>query len=188
MEINFELMRRKYKPDSIKYVIVAEAPPDLKDKDKEPRFFYKEDVAVYDYLFLSIMKVLYKRDAELYENTRSFDKKEERIKKKTSLLERFKKDGFYLMDLYPMPKELKPKGCGATFYSKEFIKRLKYEKSITKDTKFIILNPAKKLQKELVVNGYNVSSIILPFPLYKGKKAFLDKFEKALKDTAYKIA
>jgi hypothetical protein len=55
MSTDFEIARRKYKPQSIKFLFVAEAPP----KKESGRFFYFENVSDKDSLFLEMMKVLY---------------------------------------------------------------------------------------------------------------------------------
>lgn len=49
-----EKARMKYKPDIVKYLLIAEAPPDSIE-----RFFYYEDVTEHDYLFLRVIGVLY---------------------------------------------------------------------------------------------------------------------------------
>ena len=51
----FEAARTKYKPETIKYLFVAETPP----KTNSERFFYFENVMEQDSLFLETMKVLY---------------------------------------------------------------------------------------------------------------------------------
>jgi hypothetical protein len=51
----FEDARQKYKPDEIKFLLIAEAPPDA----ESGRFFYFEEVDKHDNLFIETMKVLY---------------------------------------------------------------------------------------------------------------------------------
>ena len=53
--------RKKYKPEVIKTVIIAEAPPDSIE-----RFFYYEDVKTADFLFLGIVEVLYPEAKKKY--------------------------------------------------------------------------------------------------------------------------
>lgn len=84
----YKKARLKYKPDRIKVIFVAEAPPDY-SKD---RYFYFEKVKDKDSLFLEIMKVLYP----------GFNAKEMRIKKGL-LLSKFKDDGYYLIDSVEEP-------------------------------------------------------------------------------------
>lgn len=72
----FESARLKYKPDLIRYLLIAESPP----KTDSNRFFYFEDVGEQDSLFLETMKVLYPKD------TSQIKTKEIRNKKATFLL------------------------------------------------------------------------------------------------------
>ncbi len=85
-----EAARQKYQPKTIKYLLVAEAPP----KEDSERFFYFEHVYTQDSLFLETMKVLYPND--------TLDTKHVR-RHKSEFLERFKRDGFYLLDSVDTP-------------------------------------------------------------------------------------
>lgn len=55
MDNKLEVARSKYKPRKIKYLLIAEAPPE----ESSNRFFYFEHVEIKDSLFLETMKVLY---------------------------------------------------------------------------------------------------------------------------------
>lgn len=92
----FESARLKYKPDIVRYLLIAETPP----KSDSNRFFYFENVFEQDSLFLETMKVLYPED------TFQIDTKEIRNKKATFLL-KFKHDGFYLIDSLDLPFDRK---------------------------------------------------------------------------------
>lgn len=92
---NLENARQKYKPKKVKYLLVAEAPPDSLD-----RFFFFENVRQHDYLFLGIAQALY---PELKEKFLSSGRSSG-IKK--MILEKFSKDGFYLLDLSELPLSL----------------------------------------------------------------------------------
>lgn len=93
---DFNKARVKYKPEIIKYLLVAETPP----KSDSNRFFYYENVYRQDSLFIETIKVLYPN--EIYNLTI----KEVRNRKKY-FLEKFKKDGFYLIDSIDEPFEKK---------------------------------------------------------------------------------
>jgi len=88
----FESARKKYRPKPLKTLLIAEAPPSLESE----RFFYFEQVASHDALFLEMMKVLYG-----CEDTQGIRKR------KQEFLERFKNDGFYLIDAEeaPLPQD-----------------------------------------------------------------------------------
>jgi hypothetical protein len=87
-----ETARRKYKPQTIKFLFVAEAPP----KASSGRFFYFENISDKDSLFLETMKVLYPKH---YSETKIV-----RLQKR-QFLERFRSDGFYLIDSCDSPME-----------------------------------------------------------------------------------
>ena len=82
-----EMARLKYKPERIRTLLITEAPSESQD-----RFFYFEQVRKYDQLYLSIMKVLYPhvRIRELRE-------------RKAAFLQKFKDDGFYIVDAVDRP-------------------------------------------------------------------------------------
>jgi hypothetical protein len=90
MPADFESARRKYKPEKIKFLLVAEAPP----KEGSGRFFYFENVLDKDSLFLETMKVLYPSE---YSDTGMV-----RLRKRR-FLEQFQADGFYLIDAVDTP-------------------------------------------------------------------------------------
>ncbi|TCK85553.1 hypothetical protein [Albibacterium bauzanense] len=92
----FEIARIKYKPDIIKVLLIAEAPP----KSDSDRFFYFENVPEQDSLFLETMKVLY--PIEISQLTT----KEIRSNKRKFLLN-FKQSGFYLIDSLERPFDVK---------------------------------------------------------------------------------
>jgi hypothetical protein len=103
---NFAEASRKYRPQAIKVLFIAEAPPAIRFE----RFFYFARVNEADTLFLEMMKVLYPIDTGFveYEDSRKpeFDAKRVRWQK-TELLDKFKRDGFYLIDAseQPMPED-----------------------------------------------------------------------------------
>ena len=163
----WEKLRESYRPSEVKTLIVGEAPP-----DGGTRFFYYDNVPQYDYLFLAVMEVLYPTAARAYKAYRTARAKKE-------LLDKFKSDRFYLMDLYPMPLDKKPKGKGPHFFAKAFMRRLSNEK-LAKECIIILLNPAKVLEYPLKSLGYNV--FVLPFPLYGGKAEFVQRFREIMKN------
>lgn len=92
----FENARQKYKPKIIKYLLVAETPP----KSDSDRFFYFEKVDEQDSLFLETMKLLYPKETQLVETKIIRERKKE-------FLEKFRDDGFYLIDSLDRPFEKK---------------------------------------------------------------------------------
>jgi hypothetical protein len=97
----FATAGRKYRPEKIKLLFIAEAPPAYRFR----RFFYFTGLTTGDTLFLEMMKVLYPDVVGFGEEKSSlFSAKTVRAMKE-SLLDRFCGDGFYLIDAVeePMP-------------------------------------------------------------------------------------
>jgi len=103
--------REKYKPEKIKCLFIAEAPPSAPD-----RFFYFEDVWEQDSLYLEMMKVLFPDEPKKLESigghTLDFDflrgPSTDKLRgNKKEYLNRFKESGFFLIDNldFPMPPQ-----------------------------------------------------------------------------------
>lgn len=90
----YDKARQNYRPKTIRVVFIAEAAPENME-----RFFYYEHVQEHDSLFVNLMRTLYSdcRDADIKEIRRN----------KQKLLERFRDDGYYLIDALPEPITLK---------------------------------------------------------------------------------
>lgn len=84
--------RNKYKPDLIRYLLVAEAPP------SEDRYFYFDDVTFADNLFTGTMKMLFPEGFAGYIGRRS-------TQQKHSLLRSLQIEGFWLLDAVDSPLE-----------------------------------------------------------------------------------
>jgi hypothetical protein len=93
----FARASRKYRPDILKLLFVAEAPPAY----RTGRFFYFTGLREGDTLFLEMMKTLYPDEVGFSANgfLKEFSSKLIRIRK-SELLNRFRSDGFYLIDAY----------------------------------------------------------------------------------------
>jgi hypothetical protein len=95
----FAAASRKYRPAKLKLLFIAEAPPAYRFH----RFFYFTGLKNGDTLFLEMVKVLYPEVVGFREGS-LFAAQAVRLVKE-SLLERFFRDGFYLIDAVedPMP-------------------------------------------------------------------------------------
>ena len=171
MKRNFELARQKYKPEVIKFLLIAEAPPKVESK----RFFYFEDVKNGDSLFLETMKVLYLNDC--------LDIKDVR-RRKSEFLEKFKNDGFYLIDASDKPIEdtrLTKKRKQIKDSIPSLIKKI--ESLISEDTKIILISSTvyEVCCNRLKAEGFNViNECAIPFPI-SWQKEFRRKLFTLLK-------
>lgn len=163
-----ERAREKYKPEIIKILLIAEAPPDHLE-----RFFYFPDVRKADWLFLGVMQALYPDKKEQYlVNGRPASSKER-------LLWAFANDGFYLVDLLDVP---------LSFYAGSLAEAVpalitKVRPIIGEATKIILVKPSvydvafEKLRQQF---GSKVIDKRIDFPASGGQAKFQAKFRAAL--------
>lgn len=134
-------------------------------------------------LFSAIIKVVY--DIEFKKSTH--DKRE--------LLERFKNDGYFLLDAvkYPINRDLN--GCEVKNKFRineieesklellEKLDKLRNEGRIDKNTKIILLKETvhRVLYDELIQRGFNViNPEKIGLPMYYGDKDFIDKLKEVI--------
>lgn len=164
-----EKARLKYKPETVKYLLIAEAAPDSID-----RFFYYENVRQHDYLFLGVAQALY---PDLKDNFLASGRSSDI---KTSILKTLQTNGFYLLDLSELPLSLM-KG-DLTFQLPTLIENIK--KVIDEKTKIILIKATvydtafSYLQQE---GMRNLIDVRIPFPGQGGQTLFQQKFKEALK-------
>jgi len=165
-----EEAQEKYKPKKIKYLLIAEAPPENLD-----RFFYYSDVRKADCLFLGIMEALYPSEKQ-HLLQRNPDLKEK-------LLLKFMGEGFYLIDLFDFPR---------SFYSKisseitdHLIKKVKQLSTI--ETKVIIIKADvyDAVYSILSQNRINVIDKKIYFPSCSRQPEFQKQFKEALQEAGY---
>jgi hypothetical protein len=155
--------RNRYKPRHIKVLLIVEAPPDSLD-----RFFYFEDVKKQDSLFLEIMGILYPdQKAEYLASGRDTELKKE-------LLQAFRTDGFWLMDLSEVPLSIS--GNSLESCVPHLLERL--NKYIDKTTPVVIIktNVYDLCYSVLRAEGYNVVAERMPFPGSGQQRIFREKF------------
>ena len=167
-----EKARQKYKPETIKYLLIAEAPPDSLE-----RFFYYDNVRRHDYLFLGIAEALYPQLKE------QFLLSGRSVEIKHSILQTFQQDGFYLLDLSELP---------LSFFDPDLQSQL--PSLVKKITSVADVNTQIILIK---ANVYDIAFFSLKsefestidqritFPGQGGQRKFQDEFKNALKKAHY---
>ena len=167
-----EAARLKYKPDIVKYLLIAEAPPDSLE-----RFFYYDNVHEHDYLFLGVARALYPdmKDEFLARNRSSI------IKNK--ILTKLKNEGFYLLDLSELPLSLLTEGLSLQLPS--LIEKVKIVAG--KQTRIILIkvNVYDIAYNPLQEEFGNVVDIRITFPGQGGQTKFQNQFLHALKEVKY---
>ena len=162
-----EESRLNYKPDKIKYLLVAQAPP-----DNIERFFYYTNVTNHDYLFLGIIGVLYPElKEEFLESGRNADIK-------NSILLKFKEDGFYLIDLSDLPISYTRLSLRSQLSDLDE----KIRKIADEDTKIILIKyDVYDIAFSFLNERFkNVIDGRIPFPSSGYQKGFNTKFIEAL--------
>ncbi len=170
--MTYEELACKYKPkNKIKYLFIAEAPPEKKEGEKVLRYFYNDKVAKYDHLLQNIVEIL-------------FSAKYKRIDKKQWLLELQSKE-FFLIDAIhtPIQSGLSDKVI-AGLIDDDFPYLLeKLKKLAGKDTKIILIKKVvyNSLNIRLKKLGFNViNTEMLYFPSHGHQPQFRDKFKELI--------
>ena len=167
-----EEAREKYKPQTVKYLLVAEAPPDSVE-----RFFYYNDVRQHDYLFLGIAQTLY---PELKEQFLLSGRNSEI---KNSILEKLQQDGFYLLDLSELPLSLLD-----TNLQSQLPNLVDKISIVSDDNTQIILIKANVYDIAFHYLNKKFKNTIdqrISFPGQGGQRKFQDEFKQALKKAHY---
>jgi len=174
LKTKLESARLKYKPNIVKYLLIAEAPPDSLE-----RFFYYNEVHQHDYLFLGVVQALYPDlKNKFLASGRNSDIK-------NSILLKFKSEGFYLLDLSELPLSFMVGDLSTQLMTLiDKIRKVADEKTKIILIKATVYDTAfRYLQRE----GFDsVVNIRIPFPGQGGQKLFHTKFGAALKLIGYK--
>ena len=85
----YDRLREAYRPTDLRYLMIAESPPDPRAGDR--RFFYAPVLSQYDNLYRGVATSVYGLDT-------GFD-----VTRKTHVLERLRTDGFWLIDAVQEP-------------------------------------------------------------------------------------
>lgn len=168
LKAQLEKARQKYKPEKVKYLLVAEAPPDSVE-----RFFYYDNVLQHDYLFLGISQALYP------DLKQKFLASGRNSQIKNSILLKFQADGFYLLDLSELPLSLMTGDLNSQLPA--LVEKIKMVAN--KETQIILIKATvyDTAFYYLQQNGFkNVVNIRIPFPGQGGQKRFQIQFNKSL--------
>ncbi len=164
--------RQKYRPATIKYLLIAESPP----SEESGRFFYFEKVAEGDSLFWQTMKALYPQDCPPDLSPPRHRKRE--------FLERFKGDGFYLLDAVEEPLGNVSTGVKRRQIEKCVPRLIKDVRELCGSGTRIVLISAPVYEvcaAAFAIEGFNVvNDEMIDFPGSGGQKKFREKFRRVL--------
>ncbi|MGA2403430.1 MAG: hypothetical protein ABSG91_17270 [Syntrophobacteraceae bacterium] len=170
-------LREKYRPkQGIKYLLIAESPPNCEGTDF--RFFYNPDNEKYDFMFRNVMRVIFPE----------FDT-EYRKGMKHQYLEKFCQAGFYMIDATDEPvNRLKGKQKLEAIRKDWEGKLAEIESIISKETPIFLItkNVFTVFYQRLRENGYTVRhNEPIPFPGQGHQVRFREVFKRYLSDCGY---
>ena len=173
--MDVETLRKQYLPNKIKVLFIAEAKPDADD-----RFFYYDKVKTHDHLYLHLMYALYDKTQSDVQYLREH---------KAEFLNRFKEDGYYLVDAVDEIKvRTKPTDRIKAVRANAEIKTNEMELLIlqhgTEDTKVVIIAATvfKGLYEHLKDKFNVVNDTPIYFPSNGQQSAFLKQMNKVVKE------
>lgn len=145
--------REKYRPEEVKLLFIAEAPP-----CREGHFFYFEDVPKGDSLFLHVIRAV-------FPDLEGMETKELRVRKE-EMLYRFAESGYFLEDSVPeaIPKGTKNKEKIIVEFQGDLLKRIEPYKATAK---LVLLSSGvfKSNYEYLKQEGFEIlNNFMIPFP------------------------
>ncbi|MDR2953800.1 MAG: hypothetical protein LBV43_01805 [Prevotella sp.] len=168
-----EEARIKYKPEKVKAIFIAEAPPDSLN-----RFFYYENVKEKDYLFLGIIDILYPGLKDIY-----IKKYKRHPEVKKSILNQIKKNGYYLLDLFELPISINSES------KINSIKKLsgKLSKICDKETPIILIKVnVYDTIYHILKAKFNIINKRIDFPSTGNQQKFKKSFAEAMNEITSK--
>jgi hypothetical protein len=91
--MTYENVRQQYRPSNIRFLLIAESPPPAPEIQSSRQFYYTDRIRKDDRLFTNTIRALYPETADL--------KEEDLEQAKETWLQRFKADGFYMIEALP---------------------------------------------------------------------------------------
>jgi hypothetical protein len=173
----------RYKPATVRVLFIAEAPPAFRFN----RLFYFEDLRDGDTLFLEMMKTLYGSAVGFTERGFSSGSSAEGIRsRKSELLARFMREGYFLIDASeePMPDRASSSQKLALLRASvpRLIVRLK-EFAVEKNTPIVLIGRVTytACAQSLMNLGFNViNEAMIDHPARGGQVRFRQKLRCAL--------
>jgi hypothetical protein len=173
----------RYKPPTVRILFIAEAPPAFRFN----RLFYFEHLRDGDTLFLEMMKILYGSAVGFTENGFSSGSSAEGIRnRKSELLARFMREGYFLIDASeePMPDRASSSQKLALLRASvpRLIVRLK-EYAIDKSTPIVLIGGVtySACAQSLINPGFNViNEAMIDHPARGGQLRFRQKLRCTL--------
>lgn len=176
---SYEEIRQSYRPDQVKYLLIAESPPPSAEAAGSRHFYRTDRVRPDDRLFLNTIKALYPETAERADRELETDKEQ--------WLRRFQHDGWYMIEALEtsMRHEVTKKDRQANI--KLALSRLieRVREIAVKDTKIMLIksNVFEVATEPLRAAGFTVlNQQLLDYPGHYNQQAYRQKLAKLIAD------
>ena len=172
---DYDSVRIQYKPERIKYLLIAESPPPPPQIQSSRQFYYTDRIRKDDRLFTNTIKALYPETAETPEA--------ELEARKEQWLRKFQADGWYMIEaledsqVHEVTKKQRQERISKSL--PRLIERVKDLASA--DTKIILIksNVFDVAAAPLRDAGFNVlNTELVDYPGHFNQRAFRDKIAK----------
>lgn len=175
---NYDEIRLRYRPQHVKVLLIAESPPPSPDIQSSRQFYYADRIRHDDRLFTNTIRAIYPEMAELPEA--------ELEAKKEELLQRFKKDGWYMIEALEdsLPYEV-TKPQRQALISKALPSLIQRVKKLAEpDTKIILVksNVFKVASDPLKKAGFKIlNKELVDYPGHYNQRAYRHKLAELAK-------
>ncbi len=175
---SYETARRQYKPNQIRFLLIAESPPPEAPIQSSRQFYYTDRIRKDDRLFTNTIRALYPETLEVPEQTLQ--------EEKASWLRRFADDGFYMIEaleesqLHEVTKKQRQEKI--TQSTPRLLERVK--ELALKDTKLILIksNVFEAAAAPLRKAGFTVlNNELLDYPGRFNQRAYREKLAALIK-------
>ena len=160
-------MREQYKPSKVECLFICESPP-LSKQGEDIRFFYNPNSVKWDFLFGSLMEVIYQEQKS--------------VLNKANLLDQFRADGYFLVDAVDFPINNLPDKDRRNIILREQPKKLMELRRLIDYhvPVFLIKRIVHELYYSVLVReGYLVKNdFFLPFPSTGNQKKFKNQLTR----------
>lgn len=177
MHNEYETIRRRYKPNHIRVLFIAESPPPPPHIQSSRQFYYTDRIRKDDRLFTNTIRALYPEASDTSEP--------ELESSKSKWLERFKADGYYMIEaletsqIHEVSKEQRQERIGAVLT--RLIARV--AELASRDTRIILIksNVFEVAAKPLSKAGFKViNTKLLDYPGRYNQRAYREKLQVLL--------
>jgi hypothetical protein len=176
---SYESIRLKYKPSSVRFLLIAESPPPAPEIQSSRQFYYTDRIRKDDRLFVNTIRAIYPETLGV--------KELELEKSKEDWLAKLRNDGIYMIEalqesqVHEVTKQERKERIRQSL--PELIERVK--QLVTSDTKIILIksNVFEEATEPLRKAGFTVlNHELLDYPGRFNQRAYRDKLARYMSE------